>query len=136
MVVTPVAAPVTNPLSEPIVAAPVFVLVHNPPLIASVRLLVPPEHTVAGPAIAVGVVLTVTMVAVVHPVGSEYTIVAGPVATPVTIPLEAPIVATEGARLFQLPPPASVSAIVAPTHNAVGPPIAAGTGLTVTLVVT
>ena len=55
-----------------------------------------------------------------------------PVATPVTIPLADPIVATPGVLLDQRPPPvASVSVIVAPTHNADGPTIGAGNGLTV-----
>lgn len=59
--------------------------------------------------------------------------VAVPAATPVTIPVLLPIVATLVEELVQIPPlVASVSVIVAPTQTSVGPPIAAGLGLTVT----
>lgn len=39
------------------------------------------------------------------------------------MPLEAPIVATPGTVLVQLPPGVLLCVIVAPTHNAVGPVI-------------
>jgi hypothetical protein len=59
-----------------------------------------------------------------------------PRAIPVTTPVVSPIVATLVLPLFQVPPPASLSAIVAPIHTAEGPVMAAGNGLTVTVVVT
>jgi hypothetical protein len=52
--------------------------------------------------------------------------------TPVTNPVDEPMVATAVVPLIQVPPAdASVNVIVAPTHTVVGPPIAAGSGLTV-----
>lgn len=50
---------------------------------------------------------------------------------PLTTPLEAPIVATEGTVLVQLPPGVLLWVMVAPTHNAVGPVIT-GVAFTVT----
>ena len=56
---------------------------------------------------------------------------------PETIPEPEPIVATEVLLLLQEPPlVGSVAVIVLPAHTAAGPPIAAGTGLTVTGAVT
>jgi hypothetical protein len=46
-----------------------------------------------------------------------------------------PIVATDGTLLYHVPLPGSVSNIVAATQRAEGPPIAAGSGLTVITVV-
>jgi len=59
-----------------------------------------------------------------------------PVVIPVTIPLPVPIVAIVGALLPQVPPPGSVSVIVAPAHTADGPLINDGNGLTVTVFIT
>jgi hypothetical protein len=50
------------PEAEPIVAMPVLLLVHRPPLVASVSEMLNPTHTVDGPPIAAGVWLTVTSV--------------------------------------------------------------------------
>jgi hypothetical protein len=59
-----------------------------------------------------------------------------PVVTPVTIPVNDPIVATDVVLLAHVPPiEASVSVIVAPTHTAPGPLIGTGSGLTVTITV-
>ena len=54
-------APVTRP-PVPIVATPVLLLLHVPPGVPSVRVVVPPKQmvTTAG-LMAVGVVLTVTV---------------------------------------------------------------------------
>jgi hypothetical protein len=55
-----------------------------------------------------------------------------PVIIPETIPEAAPIVATAGLLLLHVPGAvASVRVIVVPGHNAVGPIIGAGSGLTV-----
>ena len=56
-----------------------------------------------------------------------------PAATPVAIPEEEPMVATEVLLLLQLPPPASVNEVVAPTHTFTIPVINGGPGLTVTV---
>ena len=70
IVVTPVVNPVTIPLNVPIDAASGLVLDHDPPVTASLSVVVPLWHTVAEPIIAVGAGLTVTTIAVVHPVGN------------------------------------------------------------------
>jgi hypothetical protein len=52
------------------------------------------------------------------------------------MPLVEPAVATGGALLIHVPPPlTSASSIVAPTHTVEKPPMAAGKGLTVTVLV-
>jgi len=61
-----------------------------------------------------------------------------PVLTPCTTPVAATTVATDGLLLVQLVGQElseSVSVIVAPTHNALGPPIADGVGLIVMVAV-
>ena len=60
-----------------------------------------------------------------------------PVATPVTTPVDEPIVAVPVALLDHAPNPvASVRSVVVPTQPVVGPAIADGFGLTVTGTVT
>ena len=69
-VVAPGSIPVTIPLDEPMVAAVTVPLLHAPPPTGSVSAVVAPAHTVDEPTIAVGAVLTVTVVPVAQPVGS------------------------------------------------------------------
>jgi hypothetical protein len=55
---------------------------------------------------------------------------------PVTIPLDAPTLASEGSPLVHMPPGnASLSVTDAPTHTFVGPVMATGAAITVTVVV-
>ena len=62
--------------------------------------------------------------------------VTTPDVTPVTVPEVEPIVATPVLLLLHTPPlVASVSVVVKPTQTLVVPPIAAGFGLTVKLVI-
>ena len=56
MTVVPKVPPVTTPVAEPIVATPVLLLTHVPPLTASVRVMVAPTHTAVGPLIGAGMV--------------------------------------------------------------------------------
>lgn len=68
--VVPAAMPDTEPLPVPdrtTVAALVLLLVHVPPDIASLRIIVLPVHTFAGPVMAGGVGSTVTEVVVKQP---------------------------------------------------------------------
>jgi hypothetical protein len=52
MVAVPVATPVTTPVPEPTVATDVLLLLHVPPEVASLNVLVePPAHTLAVPDI-------------------------------------------------------------------------------------
>ena len=60
--------------------------------------------------------------------------VAVPLDTPVTTPVDEPTRATVPSLVLHVPPGvASVSAVVAPTHTLVTPEIAAGSGCTVTV---
>jgi hypothetical protein len=94
-----------------------------------------PAHTVAGPAMDEGSELTVISSFTVQPAPNEYRIVAVPAATPVIIPVAEPTVATTGLLLLQIPPPASVAVTVAVTQTIVGPAIAAGSELTVIVLI-
>jgi hypothetical protein len=61
-------------------------------------------------------------------------VVNGPL-TPVTIPLNIPIVATPGLLLLHVPPGVLVSVVVVPTQTVATPEIAVGAVLTVTTAV-
>ena len=106
--------------------------IHVPPGVASVRVVLRPTHTCAAPLIAAGSGFTVIGLVVWQPVDSPQITVAGPATMPVTIPVPAPMVAVPPVMLHVMPGVISVSVIVEPTHTADGPPIAAGSGLTVT----
>ena len=67
--VRPVVMPVTVPLSEPTVATSGLELVHRPPGTTSLKLVVPPAHTVAAPLMGSGEELTVTVMEAAQPVG-------------------------------------------------------------------
>ena len=60
--------PVTTPLDEPIVTMPVLPLVHVPPLVASLMVVVKPAHTTAVPVMDEGNGLTVTTIVEIQPV--------------------------------------------------------------------
>jgi len=68
MVTTPEVTPVTVPDVAPIVATPVLLLVHVPPEVASVNVVVRPTHTFVVPPIAAGFGLTVKLVTAIQPV--------------------------------------------------------------------
>lgn len=63
MVTAPADIPVTIPVSEPIVAFAIELLVHTPPGEASVNVVVEPSHTLTGPAgfMGKGLAFTVTV---------------------------------------------------------------------------
>ena len=52
--------PYTTPDAEPTLATAVLLLVHVPPVVASLRLMVPPVQTEAGPEMEATEVVTVT----------------------------------------------------------------------------
>jgi hypothetical protein len=56
----PVPAPVTIPLLEPTVATARSLLLHVPPVVASVNVIVDPTHTKDAPPIEAGKGFTVT----------------------------------------------------------------------------
>lgn len=84
--------------------------------------------------IAVGEASTVIERVRRQPVDNVYVTVAAPAATPVTVPVDPPIVATVAGVMVHRPPPPVVSdnVAVAPTHTVLLPTIMPGRGLTVT----
>jgi hypothetical protein len=69
MVVVPCELPVSTPVPATIVATAVLLLLQVPPGVALVRVTVLPTHTLAGPLIAPGNGLTVSMVLRLQPLG-------------------------------------------------------------------
>lgn len=123
----PPETPVTTPVPETTVATAVLPLLHVPPP-ASVSETVNPGHVIMVPVMAPGAGFTVTVVTVKHPVDNVYVITDVPAETPKTMPLPVPTVATPVLLLAQVPPPASVSAAVAPVQTFAVPVIAPGNG--------
>ena len=136
MVVVPAATPVTIP-EVPTVAILVSVLLHIPPPVRSISVVVAPGQTVYVPRIAPAVRngLTVTTVVAIQPVDNVKVIVAVPVPGPPVTKPEPLTVAIPGALVPHVPPPASVNAVVRPTQTNVVPVIAEGNGFTVTTAV-
>ncbi len=90
---------------------------------------------VDDPEMDAGVAVTVTGAVMKHPVvGNVYVMTGTPDDTPVTSP-EPSTVASPELLLPQVPPPASLSEVIEPTHTFIVPEIAAGAALTVITVV-
>lgn len=62
----PDETPVTTPVVGSTVALPVLLLLHTPPVVASLSAMVDPLHAVVGPVIA-GSVFTVIAMPTEHP---------------------------------------------------------------------
>jgi hypothetical protein len=104
--------------------------------VASLRQPVNPVQIFLFPEIAAGTGFTDIVVSATQPSGDIAMIVVVPLETPVTMPVDEPIVATEVLVLLQVTPAvASVNVMVLPTHTAGGPEIGA-VALTVTVVET
>ena len=131
----PEPIPVTTPVVEPMVAALVLLLLHVPPVVASLKVMVEPEHK--NPALEIASIgLTVTTVDILQPAVAVKSIVAVPPAIPVIMPEPDPMVAIEVLLLVHVPlPDKSVKVIVDPAQTGALPEIAAGCALTVTTVV-
>ena len=128
----PIDTPVTTPVEEPTVANAVLLLLHVPPGVATVNVVVCPTHTLLAPLTDVGGATIVTVRAAMQLVESVYVIVAVPVVMPFTTPDEEPMVATDGLPLLQVPPEvASLSMVVMPVQAYANPDIGEGSGLTV-----
>jgi len=137
IVAVPADAPVITPVEAPTVATPILLLLHVDVPEMSDSVDVPPTQTTIVPVIGAGVGLTVTFVVAWQPVGSVYVIAAVPEIAPLAMPDEAPIAATEGVPLLHVPPvEASLRTVIPPGQSVNVPVIAAGSGLTVTTVVT
>lgn len=61
IVAVPAAIPFTIPVDEPMVAMVVLLLLHVPPLVASVSVVLPLTQALAVPDIAAGAVSTVSL---------------------------------------------------------------------------
>ena len=139
IVAVPADTPVTVPVIEFTVATDAFDVVHTPPEVVLVKIVLEPIHAFVVPPIAasVGNAVTFTVACAfdVQPfVVTVYVIVALPADTPVTTPL-ASTVATAVFDDVQTPFEVALeSAVVEPAHTSVVPVIAAttGRGLTVT----
>jgi len=132
-----VAVPGDTPVKVPgasIVAIVVLLLLHKPPVTASLSVMESSMHTWAVPPIADGVSLTVTIVLTEQP-PCVYVIVSTPADTPVTTPPETPAILV--VILLQAPPVvASAKMVVAPIHKLVTPVIPKGEAFTVIIFVT
>jgi hypothetical protein len=71
MVVVPPNTPVTIPVPVPTVATVVVLLVHLPPVVPSLRVLVCPAHMLVIPVIGNGLAFTVITELVIQPAPSE-----------------------------------------------------------------
>ena len=135
MVLAPPATPVTMPPADTLATEGVPLL-HTPPGTVLVSSDVWPTQTFADPLIGAGNGFTVTIRTALQPVtGSVYIIVSRPALIPVTTPV-AETVPIAGVVVLHAPPGvAEVKAAVRPIHTWPGPPMKAGTGLTVTVAV-
>lgn len=102
-VLVPDETPVSKPVDEPILATGGEDELHVPPGVPLYNNELAPAQIVETPAIADGKALIVSIAVVVQPVLSWQVIVAVPGLTPVTIPVDEPIVAIGILLLVQLP---------------------------------
>jgi hypothetical protein len=98
----PTVTPVTMPVLAMVATAGVLLL-QVPPGSELDKVVVEPRQAINIPVIAPGVGVTVTTATVLQP-ATVYSIEAVPGATPVTMPVDDPTVATVGAVLLQVPP--------------------------------
>jgi hypothetical protein len=125
-------------LALPTVAIPVIPLVHTPPDVVQVSVVVADAQTALAPEIAATVGRGFTVTALVatdvpHEFVTEYEISVLPAATPETIP-EVPTVAINVLPLLQTPPVVALLNVVVAEGQTVAVPVivpAAGFGLTV-----
>lgn len=132
-----VASPVPTPVTIPPVAVDATLtslLLHVRPVGLEPSVVVLPTHSVRLPVIADGDASTVIDRVRRQPVDNVYVTVAAPAATPVTVPVDPPIVATVDGVIVHIPPPPVVSdnVVVAPTHTVPLPAIMPGRGFTLT----
>ena len=118
-----------------ILATAGLLLVHEPPTVACVSVVVEPKHTLAVPVIG-DIGLTVTPKVAIQPVANVYLIRVLPNPTPLITPFEEPIVATAKSALLHVPPETPLPKLTGlPIHNILEPVIVDGTGNTVIVVV-
>ena len=124
--------PVTIPIAEPMFAMPVALLLHVPPAVASLNVVVRPEHMLRIPRIPVGNGLTVTIlyaIAVPQLLVTVYSMESTPGVTPVKWPVLPPIIATDVLMLVHMPPgDTSVKVTMLPTQTLKTPAITPALG--------
>jgi hypothetical protein len=110
-------------------------LVHVPPGVAELNVVVEPTQTFIVPVIGAAMGFTVIDTNVLQPVaGSEYSMTVAPVVTGVTVPVVDPMVATAVVPLLQVPPDVrSIKVTEEPIQTLPGPIITDGNALTVTI---
>ena len=86
MMAAPALLPMTTP-EELTVATTVLLLLHTPPVVASLKLVVVPVHIYGVPVMATGDGITVMDFVTVQPLPNEYVIVDEPGKMPVTTPV-------------------------------------------------
>jgi hypothetical protein len=136
IVVTPAAIPVTMPVDAPTVPAAVALLDHAPPDTLLLSVTVDAAQTAEVPVIvpATGDALTVITAFALQPEAVVYVIVVVPVARPLTIPEDVPMVATVGVLLVHVPPEGVLLRVVAvPVQILIVPVGTDGSGLTLTV---
>lgn len=134
---TPAAIPVIIPL--PPILALLLATPQIPPIVLFVIEIVLPVHTSDGPLIvpATGTELTVYILLVLQPVGSEYVIDEVPAAMLFITPVDVFIETIDGALLLHVPPVGAQAQVVdVPVQPPLAPVIAEGNPFTVTIAVT
>lgn len=132
IVVVPATRPDTTPVPAPIVATEVALLLHVPPVLVLLSVVVAVAHTCVAPVIAAGVAFTVASAVRIQPPGNMYVIIALPAVTPVTTPKLASTVAIDVLPLVHVPPVVALARVVVnPSHTCKPPVITAGSGFTV-----
>jgi hypothetical protein len=137
MVTTPAAIPVTFPEAST-VAIPSSLLLHVPPETVLASGILSPVHTLDEPVNvpAVGAELIVTVVVTKQPEDAAYEIVAVPTPAPVTTPVVALTVATEGVLLDHVPPAGELLSVVpTPTQVVAVPVMPDGSEFTLTVTI-
>ncbi len=95
-------------MPEPTVARDKLLLLHVPPEVALLSVVVRPGHTDVVPVISATAAFIVTSVIAKQPALAVYVILATPVPTAVTRPVLAPTVATDPLLLLHVPPAATL----------------------------
>ena len=131
IVTTPADTPVTIPVAPTVAIAPLLLL-HVPPVVASLSGSVKPTVTVLPPDIGEGEGFTVTDKVPIQPVAAMHVIVATPAERPMAMPDDTET--TAGLLVLQLLPTGPVSVSVLPIQRR-GDPLIVGVGYTVTIAV-
>ena len=115
----------------------ILLLLHDPPVVSLLKVVVAPSHTKAMPVMAAGSAFMVSMAVLKQPAGREKVMVLVPAERPVMIPVMEPTAATDVLLLLQeaLPDNGSESMAVAPLHMPDAPRIALGCRFTVATVI-